>query len=574
MATLEGTQLQNMIAATVQSTMQAILQAQSTQTAAVHPTDAPEDSRRLLPEKSFSRVSKFNGGESEFADFAFQFRLATKAANGKAYELLEKCVGVKDEITFASLESTDPQYRKLSIELYDLIGLSVMGEAMTIVRGVPEMNGAEAWRRLLRRYQPRSPARTLVKLMDVINPGRAKDVHELAGKLEQWQLKVGLFEKDTKEEVSPKIKAAVLLSMCMQELQDIIIQRTDNVEEVSKVKEVIMNFIDNRRSSVSPTPMDIGVCGENWGWEDGCEDINAVNPSSVCHRCGGMGHFARDCATPAKSRGKGHDVGKGKGSSKGSYGKGGMKGENNKGMGFKGSGKGKSFGKGFAGYCWNCGEQGHRADQCKKAWAIEEEVAAEVGQVEEIGGVWHIGSVDIEKASIRLDDNCALEEGDGKLQWTIVNKKSKKKTADMLPIDAVQEKNDSDFITVDSGAAESVWPENYKQDIPLLPADAVKARSKYVAANGEIMTNKGKKLVHFRTGDAKDVKAMEFQVTQVKKPLASVKKIVEKGNVVVFARDGSYIQGPDGRKTPLVEHNGTYALDIKYAVEGFTRPAV
>ena len=96
---------------------------------------------------------------------------------------------------------------------------------MTIVRGVPEMNGVEAWRRLLRRYLPRSSARTPVKLMDVVNPGQAKDVHELAGNLGQWQLKVGLFENDTKEEVSPKIKAAVLLSMCMQELQDIIIQR-------------------------------------------------------------------------------------------------------------------------------------------------------------------------------------------------------------------------------------------------------------------------------------------------------------------------------------------------------------
>ena len=95
--------------------------------------------------------------------------------------------------------------------------------------------------------------------------------NQITAMLEQWQLQVGLFEKDTKEEVSPKIKAAVLLSMCMQELQGIIVQRTENVEEVSKVKEVIMNFIDNRRSSVSPTPMDIGICGEDWGWEDGCE---------------------------------------------------------------------------------------------------------------------------------------------------------------------------------------------------------------------------------------------------------------------------------------------------------------
>ena len=37
---------------------------------------------------------------------------------------------------------------KLSYELYDVFGMSVTGEALTIVRGVPDMNGIEAWRRL------------------------------------------------------------------------------------------------------------------------------------------------------------------------------------------------------------------------------------------------------------------------------------------------------------------------------------------------------------------------------------------------------------------------------------------
>ena len=161
---------------------------------------------------------------------------------------------------------------------------------MPIVLGVLDMKGVGAWQRLLRKYQPKPPAMTMVTLIYVTIPGRSKDVHELAGKLEQWQPKFGLFDKNAKEEVSPKINAAVLLSMCMQELQAIIVQRTDNVEEVSQVTEAIMNFIDNRRTSVSPTPMDIGVGGESL--EDGCEDINAVNLSSVCRRCGGISNFS------------------------------------------------------------------------------------------------------------------------------------------------------------------------------------------------------------------------------------------------------------------------------------------
>jgi hypothetical protein len=147
---------------------------------------------------------------------------------------------------------------------------------------------------------------------------------------------------------------------------------------------------------------------------------------------------------------------------------------------------------------------------------------------------------------------------------------------DEVPIYAVQEKKPGDFIMVDSGAAESVWPENYRQEIPLLQADQAKASSRYVAANGEVMTNRGRNLVHFRTGGEKSIKAMEFQVTQVKKPLASVRRIVERGNKVVFSNEGSYIEAPDGRRTQLVEHNGTFALEIAYAEEalGFTRRAI
>ena len=32
---------------------------------------------------------------------------------------------------------------------------------------------------------------------------------------------------------------------------------------------------------------------------------------SFCHRCGGQGHIAAKCATPAPTKGKGKDVGEG-----------------------------------------------------------------------------------------------------------------------------------------------------------------------------------------------------------------------------------------------------------------------
>ena len=126
-------------------------------------------------------------------------------------------------------------------------------------------------------------------------------------------------------------------------------------------------------------------------------------------------------------------------------------------------------------------------------------------------------------------------------------------------------------ITIDSGAAESVLPRDMLKEVQLRESAGSKASVKYIAANGSRMPNLGEKKVHFKTKSGMESN-MVFQVTDARKPLASVSKIVEKGNRVVFSPTGSYIENiQTGKKAALEEANGTYHLDVKYLSEGFAR---
>jgi len=80
----------------------------------------------------------------------------------------------------------------------------------------------------------------------------------------------------------------------------------------------------------------------------------------------------------------------------------------------------------------------------------------------------------------------------------------------------------------------SIWPATHVSWDNVKPTEESEKGIGFVAANGSRMENYGGTQVVFEK-DGK-VKAMNFDVTDCKKPLASVAKIVDKGNKVASTR--------------------------------------
>ena len=196
------------------------------------------------------------------------------------------------------------------------------------------------------------------------------------------------------------MKKAIVTSMMPLYIQDYIYttveMEVDYDSLAGKIRAVVANKVE---MTSKPVPMDIGYAtAETSEYEEYYEggEVQAVSTSTICYRCEGWGHFARECPSvthgTAKGSAKGSDKGKGKG----------QKGDG-KGKGQKGDGKGSGKSGGFKGSCYTCGKQGHRSSECRSRNAnAVEEYPEEQEEIAPVGGLWMIAAVDAREGFERV----------------------------------------------------------------------------------------------------------------------------------------------------------------------------
>ncbi len=126
-------------------------------------------------------------------------------------------------------------------------------------------------------------------------------------------------------------------------------------------------------------------------------------------------------------------------------------------------------------------------------------------------------------------------------------------------------------IIVDSAADESCWPVG---EGDAYPTKAASRKMVLRTANGGDMEHYGEKEVIFKYegGETADPVGLRFQVTDVRKPLLAVRRLVEKGNKVVLAGgDGeSYIMNEaTGVKIPIKKKGGSFVIEAHFVMRGF-----
>jgi hypothetical protein len=444
------------------------------------------------------RVQEFAGKPEDWSDWAFALKRSIRAQSKTAFDLLAKVEQLSDDVDELDLTEEEDA---VSGELYDILCQMCRGEALTVIRNVPECQGGRAWQKLFRKHNPKTVARMIKLLGEVTAPGKVADVREVESFLNKWEGRVAILEKEFQEVFTEAMRIAIVVHTMPIEIQEYIYANLPkDLTKDGSFKDVaykIWVIAGNKAAMMKggPVPTDIGfVSGEDdvkTDEQDEDEDVNAIGMNSQCFNCGGRGHGRRECPTPPKGYGKGAgEKSGGKGSGKDGQKGGWVKGRGGKAMHEYGKSAGK--GMGYQGTCFNCGIVGHKKAECRKAPmrtnAIEE---IQDDEVVDTGAVWWIGEVEAQ----------TVKENEG---YILMGKKGKK-----------------------------------VKDVPVM----------LVEVGAEKLTRES---------------AMKFNEASVRRPLASAVNVAKAGNRIIMEERGGYIENKiTGERMKIRVEMNTYVYDVQ-----------
>ncbi len=404
---------------------------------------------------------------------------------------------------------------KYSAEIYDLMCQSISGEPLQIIRAVDDMEGLDAWAKLAGKYSPKSLAIAVRLVGMVTNPPRVTDLSKAEMELDKWEDMVKTLRRDFKDNFSDTVKVGIVTTMMPTSVQELIYQSIGKTicyeDVVQKVRAVVSNKVA-MAAGKGPSPMDVGEIQHKFYYDayGGCEDeddasneVGAVSANTQCHVCGGWGHMKRECPSALATKGKGKGRGKGPvhDCSKGRATWGKGGAKGSSATATKGAAKGS-----FKGTCFSCGKSGHRAAECQTRHANAVEETEGENEEAQLGGIWAVGAEDEMRPKFTKKAMLA-PPGLGRTKIATRNSfKVLEETEDELEIMAVD---------------------------PALPLTRLSS--------------------------------IEFNVADVRSPLALAAKMVRNGNRLVLDEAGSYIMNKTtGECMEVKVKDETFVFDVQF----------
>ena len=128
---------------------------------------------------------------------------------------------------------------------------------MTIVRGVPVGEGWLAWKKIVSRFDPKTPAKALLAMIAATQPKKVRDIRDLPSAIGDWESNVEILKEEHNADIDENIKVALLTSMLPSDIQGYVFQKA-NKDDFAEIRDKVVTLAVNQ-ASLSQGP-------SQWRW--------------------------------------------------------------------------------------------------------------------------------------------------------------------------------------------------------------------------------------------------------------------------------------------------------------------
>jgi hypothetical protein len=200
----------------------------------------------IVDKRIIQKPSKFSGKDDEWMMWCFVFENYVDLAYPKAAEALARVdeTPLDREIAFSSLGE---EFHAPAKWLYALLAQTLTGTALKGLMIVKDKNGAEAWRMLKNKYEPRSGSRALGALMKVFKFSFRSE-ETFIEDIQEWTAVVESYEKSNKEVLSDSIKCAALSMQAPAAVRNYIHVHMPDLNDFDSMLRNITNWLLAQKS--------------------------------------------------------------------------------------------------------------------------------------------------------------------------------------------------------------------------------------------------------------------------------------------------------------------------------------
>ena len=241
----------------------------------------------------YNNLKVFDGNSKDFEEWNVKFPSLINAGNPKVGRLLKalehECS--EDELAKNEYDQLQPEFderdlsfvNESSAEMFNLLLNITTGEANSVVRRSLG-SGWLAWKRLASSLNPHTLASGVKAISAVLAPPRVPQANKADQTLDEWEDKLVKLGTEYGQELTAKVKVAVLYGMMPKDLQDKVLDECavnwDETTEseagrlYTKIKATLRNIAKARREMAGPKPMEVDRVAD---WRESGPTVGAVS---------------------------------------------------------------------------------------------------------------------------------------------------------------------------------------------------------------------------------------------------------------------------------------------------------